>query len=477
MSATAWPTLRPVHLLALLLSVGAYGVLAYATPRAEFGQLLVLFGLAFGAYALLLKTSLPLRHGLAAALVLRLLWLPALPALSDDYYRFRWDGLLVAHGFNPFQHRPDELVIPNHNYLTIINYHDSISTTSSYQNSPQHLPPSLSRKLRQLYPKLNSPHYYSVYPPVSQAAFGLAAWAFPDSERGFVWVLRLLILGAETGSALLLLALLRRSRQPETRALWYLLNPLVIVELSGNLHFEALVVCLVLLAFWLLLKGRWKTSAGALGAAVATKMLPLLVLPLLVRRLGWFRFVGYAALVGATSAALFLPFANRELLLHLSSSLDLYFRKFEFNASLYYLLRAAGRAITGYNQIALIGPGLALATVVAVLGLALGEKRPGWLTLPRTLLLALTCYYLLATVVHPWYLVPLVALGALAGMRYPLVWSGAAVISYSAYQTSTYTENLWLVALEYSILLLAILWELRLKPLPQFKQEEGNTPA
>ncbi len=52
---------------------------------------------------------MPLRQGLLAALLLRLLWLPALPTFSDDYHRFRWDGLLLTEGLNPFRYRPDEL--------------------------------------------------------------------------------------------------------------------------------------------------------------------------------------------------------------------------------------------------------------------------------------------------------------------------------------------------------------------------------
>ena len=46
---------------ALLLSGTAYGLLAYATPRAHFGQLLGLLAGAFGAYAWLLRAGLPVQ--------------------------------------------------------------------------------------------------------------------------------------------------------------------------------------------------------------------------------------------------------------------------------------------------------------------------------------------------------------------------------------------------------------------------------
>ncbi|UPL50642.1 hypothetical protein [Hymenobacter sublimis] len=416
-----------VRILLLGSSALLYGVLAYATPRPEFGQLLGVLIAAFGLYGWMMRAGLPLRQGLVAALLLRLLWLPALPTLSDDYHRFRWDGLLVTHGVNPYQFRPDELLTP--------------------------AGPLPAQLVAELYPRLNSPHYYSVYPPVCQAAFGAAASLLPTSALGFVVVLRVLIIGAELSTALLLLALLRRFNLPEQRALWYLLNPLVLIELTGNLHFEALVISFLLLMLWLATRGQLARAGGALALAVATKLLPLLVLPLLVRRLGRGQLLGFLAALGVGLLVLFAPFLSVELFRNIGRSLTLYFRSFEFNASVYYLLRAAGQWYKGYNDIARIGPALACTTALGSLVLALRERQPTWVSLPRTLLLLLTLYFLLATTVHPWYITPLVALGVFTRLRYPVAWSGLAVLSYAAYRTPAYTENLGLVALEYGLLL------------------------
>ena len=435
------------QLLALLLSAAAYAALAYATPRPQFGQLLGLLAVALAAYAWLLRTRLPLRWGLGAALAFRLLWLPAQPALSDDVYRFRWDGVLVAHGVSPFRYRPDELIA---------------------DGARRALPDAAARArvlpgLQQLYRQLNSPHYYSVYPPVCQAIFGAGAWLFPSSERGFVVSLRVAVLLAEAGTAWLLLALLPALGWPAARALRYLLHPLVIVELSGNLHFEALAICFVLLAIWGLQRQQWARAAGALGLAAAAKLLPLVALPLLVRRLGWRRFALFSAVVAGTLLALFAPFISAELVVHISRSIALYFRSFEFNASVYYVLRAVGYRLTGYNEIARLGPALAGAAGLFGLGLAWRERRPALVTLPAALLLLLTGYYALATTVHPWYLAPLIALAPLTRFRYPLVWGGVAVLSYAAYRSAAYTENLGLVALEYAVVYTTLVWELTLR--------------
>lgn len=429
---------------ALLLSGAAYAGLAYATSRAQFGQLVGLLAVALLAYAWLLRSHLPWRWGLAAALGFRLLWLPALPALSDDVYRFHWDGLLVANGVNPFQFRPDEIIADG--------------ARASIRNEAQRT--RVLPRLQQLYRQLNSPHYYSVYPPVCQFIFGAAACWFPDSDRGFAVALRVVLLAAEVGSAALLLALLAASGAPLARAARYLLHPLVIVELTGNLHFEGLVLFFLLLACWLLSRQRGAASALALALGIATKLLPVLALPPLLRRLGGRRFATYLAGVVSTLAVLFSPFLSLELLTNVGRSLALYFRSFEFNASIYYVLRAAGYWLTTYNEIALIGPALALASGLLGLGLAWRERRPTLASLPQTLLLMLTAYYALATTVHPWYLTLLIGLSVLSRFRYPAVWGGLAVLSYAAYRTSAYTENLWLVGVEYVVTAAVLSWEL-----------------
>ena len=435
--------------LALLLGSGAaYVGLAYATPRAAFGLLLALAGAALLAYALLLRTRLPLRWGLGAALAFRLLWLPAEPAFSDDVYRFHWDGLLVAHGVNPFRYRPDELIA------------DGARTAFPAPAVRAEVLP----ELQQLYRQLNSPHYYSVYPPVCQAVFGAAAGLFPHSARGFALALRLALLAAEAGSAWLLLALLPAWGLARERALRYLLHPLVIIELTGNLHFEALTIAFVLLALWLLLRQQWVRSAGALGLAVAAKLLPLLALPLLARHLGGRRFVAYGAVVLGLLLALFSPFLSAALFVNIGRSLNLYFRSFEFNASVYYLLRAVGYRLTTYNEIARIGPALGLGTALFGLALAARARQPRVARLPGALLLLLTVYYALATTVHPWYLTPLLALAPFTRFRYPLVWGGAVLLSYAAYRTPAYHENLWLVGLEYGITYAVLAGEFWLKP-------------
>jgi alpha-1,6-mannosyltransferase len=424
----AWPD--KYLMVGGILSIAAYCLLAYATPRTQFCQLLLLFGLAFTGYALLLRSKPSFQQGMLWAVGFRLLFLPALPQLSDDYFRFLWDGALVVQGENPFLWLPSALLAENPAVI-----------------------PGISQAL---FSRLNSPDYYSVYPPVCQAIFGLASLLGGGSHLIGCLVMRLFLVAAETGTILLLIQTLKAWNKPLQLAWWYAFNPLVIVELTGNLHFEALMIFFLLASLYLLWQGRLWLSALALGLSIGVKLLPLMLLPILLAYLGWKKFLRYGSLVALVVVILFLPFLSAELIRHFLNSLNLYFQKFEFNASWYYLFRWLGFQVAGYNLISLIGPLLSLGTIGCIIYLA--SRQPKDVRqLPGYFLLAFSVYLFLATVVHPWYITTLVMLTSLSSWRYPVVWSGLVVLSYGAYQTNVYRENLWLVALEY-LLVFATLW-------------------
>lgn len=423
----------------LFLSALLYVGLAYYVPRQAFGWLMTGLAVLFAGYGWVVRRSgeMTLGEGMLPAVLFRLLFLFSIPCLSDDVYRFVWDGRLLASGFNPYLYLPSALV--NTNVATVA----GLDVT--------------------LFHKLNSPAYFTVYPPVNQALFGLAAWL---SKGSFFWNvvwLRLPIILSEAGTLWLMTKLLRRAGRNPKLALLYGLNPLVLVELTGNLHYEAVMIFFVLLAVWLVAHYGQATrvlmlSAGVLALGIATKLLPLLLLPLAVWRLGWRRGVAYAALTGGFTALLFLPFASVELVQNVLSSVELYFQKFEFNASVYYLLREVGYWIKGYNTIAQVGFWLSVTTTLGILWIAFRWKNP---SLAVKGLATMTLYFALATTVHPWYICSVVAVAVFTRFRYPLVWSALIPLSYFTYHARPYHENGWLTALEYGVVGIVLVLEIR----------------
>lgn len=428
------PFLRRGAAPLFLLLIAALG---YIPRQGDFGWIAGLHAAAFVLYLLIYRnTNTPstLYFYLWVAILARLLLAGAFPQLSDDIYRFIWDGRLANLGVNPFSHLP-----------------------AYYMEEGRRLP-GLSPEL---YALLNSQQYFTIYPPVAQATFALACWIFPGSLMGAAVVMKLIVLAFEAGSLILMRRLLPRLGFPEKGVLLYALNPLVLVEVMGNLHFEGAMAFFLLLSLWWLAEGRWRLSAVALAGAVASKLLPLLFCVFLIRRLGWRRSIAYFAIMGGVLLLLFAPLLGSAFFSGMGSSLQLYFQRFEFNASIYYLLRWAGYQLSGYNLIKYIGPALAACTFLGVLGAAWLSPSRDWRSLPGLLLFAICLYLAFTPTVHPWYAILPLLLAPFTRFRFPVLWTALISLTYVNYSYPEYHENLAVVALEYLPVYGVAAWELR----------------
>lgn len=392
-------------------------------------QTLPLFLAFFSAllgYLFILQEKENFKLLVGIGLLARLILFFTMPSLSDDIYRFIWDGLLSKNGLNPYTELP------------------------SYYLNTTAIPGINS----ELFNHLNSSNYFSVYPPLNQFLFWISI-ACTDSWLTATNLLRALLLLADVGSLLILQRLLFHYGKPKQLAFWYFLNPLVILEFTGNIHFEGLVIFLVLVGIYFLEKNRGGLSAASLGLAIATKLLPLIYLPYLfilgLRNRRWW----VAISAGLIAILTLLPMLNHAFISSMQSSLDLYFRNFEFNASLYFIAREVGLLIYGYNNIAFIGPLLALLSFSSILFISiLGNKRQ-W-SIPKTLLFILTTYLLFTTTVHPWYVLPLIAFGLLSGYWYPIVWSLMIFLTYLGYSKEGFELPLFIVFVEYAVIAVSI---------------------
>lgn len=414
---------------------------AYFLQRTDTLPLLLTFGGLFGLslYAYQQAEQVSLLHWFMLAMLLRLLLLPAIPALSDDFYRFIWDGRLLLAGEHPFAHIPSWYMQPG--------------------------APAIPGITAELYQQLNSPAYHTIYPPLHQASFYLAALWGRENLLLSVLVLRIPTILAEVGTLLLLLKLLQHYKMPKKNFLLYALNPLVILECSGNLHFEAVMVFFLLLGIYFLRIYQLQpkrlylaSAAAAFAAAIASKLLPLMFIPLLYRKLSLRSFLFLLLWGSVFTFLLFLPLYNPVLFSGLQNSLSLYYQKFEFNASVYYLLREAGYWFTGYNIIETAGPFLALLATTCILVFSLSRKAKN-LSLPAGMGWVYVLFLLFSLTVHPWYLIPLLAFSLFTPYRFPVLWSGLIFLTYAGYKENGFEESSLVLALEYGCVCLFFLWE------------------
>lgn len=302
-------------------------------------------------------------------IIFRIVLVPVLPSLSDDGFRFIWDGWLQWQGINPFMYQP------NHSELAIFHSLD-------------------------LYKNLNSATYFTVYPPVSQIIFALGGLFYPFGWMVAYVVIKLLFVGIEC----LGVFLLSRMVQPKALLL-YAWNPLVLVEVAGQPHNEALLVTWLIGTIWALQNDRPKTALVLITLAMWTKLYPALLIPFVLNRTGW-RYVWVPISVGFL---LLLPYYHPDFFTNIRASINLYTQQFEFGAGLYYMLKEWGRLLMGHEESKALGPFLQMIFLSTVLWFWVQDvaRRK---SLSALTYLTIGMFLLTATTVHPWYFLGLFAM-------------------------------------------------------------------
>jgi hypothetical protein len=262
----------------------------------------------------------------------------------------------------------------------------------------------------------------------------------------------------EIGTLYLLSKLANNRKQDPSHLLIYLLNPLVIIELTGNIHLEAFMIFFFLFAVMLFDKHRFIGSATALSLSIQTKLLPILAVPFLIKKIGIKKTIGYGLICLLITVFISIGSINTsERLAHIAESLNLYYGKFEFNGGIYLFFRSIGWTVMGYNPIAILSKLMILFTLAGILIVYLKESD-----MLSGFFWALIIYLGFAAIIHPWYLTPLIALSIFVRFRFILVWSALIPLSYISYRTLPYNENYWIIVLEYVIVIGYLLWETKI---------------
>jgi hypothetical protein len=308
-----------------------------------------------------------------------------------------------------------------------------------------------------LFKSLNSPEYYTVYPPVNQFLFALCS--FPQNPNLFSILLKIGLVLAEFGTIMIMLRILAHLKLPKQNVILYALNPLIIIETVGNLHLESLMIFFLMLTVYRLTDAKALKSSIYFTLSIGSKLLTLMFSPIIFlwnkMKSRWVFFVSSVIM----SSFLFLPILLNIESGNYTTSLDLYFRKFEFNASIYYLIRWIGFQTTGYNIIAIIGPILKILSLIIIIGLSIKYSKGNFQELFTGMLFIFITYLFLSTTVHPWYLAVPVALCIFTNYRFPIIWSYRIFWTYMNYNNELYDENLLVVFLEYTVVLALFYFE------------------
>ncbi|NAS31380.1 mannosyltransferase [Flavobacteriaceae bacterium R38] len=410
-----------------LTSIAFYISFSYDLQREDFTKFIVLYGaLFFIFYKLVQLEKSDLKFLTVFSIIFRVIFLFSIPNLSQDFYRFIWDGRMALEGWNPYLYLPKDLIAEGT------------------------APIAQATELHQGMGSLSARHYTN-YPPLNQFCFIIAGIFSGKSILGAVVVMKTLIILADLGTLYFGKKLLQLFKLPPHYIFLYLLNPFIIIEFSGNLHFEGVMIFFLVWSLYLLKKGNWKLSAVILACSISIKLIPLLLLPLFLQNLGWKKATLYYMIVGLVNLLLFLPFFSTEFIANYSETIGLWFTNFEFNASIYNLIKGIGALldIEGFRVIRAVGKVSPFIVVAFLVGMAFFRNNKSIPQLITAMLFGLSFYFFTSTTVHPWYLSTLLILSIFTKYRFPLVWTLVIMLTYQTYSHPDFKENYWLLAIEY----------------------------
>ncbi len=366
---------------------------------------LIVFGCAFVAYAaaavFTARSPAPIDRRVIwlFAIAMRLALLPAVPELSDDIYRYLWDGHVQLSGTNPFAFAPaaEELV--------------DVRTD--------------------VHGQINNPDVPTIYPPLAQVAFLLIALAGSS-----LFVAKAIWLACDLATAYVLVRIAGETGRPESTVLiLYAWAPLLVVEVAWSGHLEPLGLLAMSCAIWAAVRaGRGEASAergqggapagrgragaavvagGALALATLTKFAPVAALPALARRHGWRPIAAF----GLVLLVLYAPYASAGT--SLFTGLRTYGEHWWFMKGLFGGLEW----LTG-------DPVLARRLAAVVVTIVVAGTAVARFDLERALLWTLGAGMIITPTLHPWYVLWMLPMAALRRSRAWVLLTGLAFIGY-----------------------------------------------
>ncbi|HVB28317.1 MAG TPA: hypothetical protein VNG91_00765 [Terriglobia bacterium] len=331
-----------------------------------------------------------------ATVVFRLVFLPLSPTLSEDVYRYQWEGRVERAHVNPYTVYP------------------AMPALKWAQNSDHPIETGKTTS--------------TLYPPVSEVIFSRV-----QTIAGY----KRLFTAFDLATAGLLLALLALTGRPLQHVLIYAWNPAVLVAFSLSGHNDSLAILALLAAiFFLIIGRRGALSIGFLALAFLSKLFPLFLLPAFLKRTRW----SYAGLFGGLILLGYAPFLGAGR--HLFQGLSDFAAKWEGNDSLFRLLLAAGNSA---RQAQFVAGVLLLLLIVYVLKARMEIWDAGLIILSGLLFLSSNAF--------PWYftwIVPFLCFcpnPALLLLTVTCVLGYSPVIAYAA--GGAFSNSPLMVILEY----------------------------
>ncbi len=341
-------------------------------------------------------------------LLMRAVWFGQVPPLDDDFFRYLWDGAVVANGLDPYRYAPGAFL-------------GTGSGLEAYRK--------LAVGAQGILENVNYNDQRTIYPSVAQLAFALGYLIAPFKIDG----LRVVFLAAEIATFVLLIKVLRESGRSPLWSVVYWWNPLAALMAVGLSHVDAIIPPMVIGALLMHWRGRSNWAVALIGLGAGVKIWPLLLAPMVLWplvRTPRKAFVASMVLGGTLLAALGPVIWSA---LQPGSGLTAYASQFSSNNAFYSwtlvgINKLFGQPEGGERMLRLV---LAGATAVIALAQAFRGNDTLDSILSRGLIVAASLFYL-SPAQFPWYAIWFLPLATLRGC-WPLLLATAVLPFFYLY--------------------------------------------
>ncbi|MBX7153078.1 glycosyltransferase 87 family protein [bacterium] len=293
-------------ILGIVMEIAFYALAHITDIRYQLPDLYYYFTHAFVIYVLVIlyvkffwgKSFLSVELIVAFGILFRLTMVFEQPVLSDDIYRYIWDGRVANIGINPYRYVPES---------------DNLAGLRD----------------RAVYKPMNHKEVHTIYPPLMQGIFQATTF-FSQS----VWAMKLMFLLFDIGIMIVIVSLLKHFDRALSWVLVYAWNPLAVLETGWSGHGEVVAVFFMILGLWFAVKYKPVAAAIMLALSFLAKYLAIIFLPFVEDIRSRFKVLVAAVLVFAIIIVIgFLPFSSAQDYWFIG--LQQYTSTWEFNSFFY----------------------------------------------------------------------------------------------------------------------------------------------
>jgi len=350
-------------------------------------------------------------------IIFRITVIPSAPSTSPDVFRYLWEGKIAAHGINPYQVPPDASALNQ--------YHSDVWTKVGFKNMT------------------------SIYPPLAQVTFLISYIISGES----IWGLKIIYLFCEIITLIFLLKLLRLKKINPAYIILYAWLPIPIMEYFINAHIDAVGIAFFILFLYCIEKGKNNLSAVFFALSFLAKFYPIMVFPLLIKKIGIKKLVPFTLIFLFTTLIFYSPFLTSDMAV--KNSLTTYLLRWEFNGSAYNLIK-----MFSDGDMARIICGILLIIAITVISYKYRDFVKGTFGV-------MLSFVIFATTIYPWYLGWIAALNPLLNF-----YSVFSLLFTSNFSNFTPLGKVWqeywrVLVIEYFPFFLLLYFDLRNRIFPK----------